>query len=289
MDSKIPGIERKRLEMPSLYYEINATLLTYAYAMANRANEFDGQSEEKLVKAADLLCRSAGVFQFLTTEILPKLDFFLENVKRTPPETNKSIVSGLAAVVIADAQLIGIQKAVLKQTVSASLLSRIAVTATEQLSTTQGLFASRRDLDEGLLAYVRDNRFYAQAVSYRYFGQDSEKRKSVGEAVVWYSSARDLLKKIKSKNMASKTSLLLKELDILYSNAKTLNDTVMFEREPPLTDLISQVPSGRILMEPKQFYIPNFAFNVSEEDGESRVGDAVHPRENSYAAQGQYY
>jgi hypothetical protein len=183
---------------------------------------------------------------------------------------------------------LAIERALLKSSVSPSLLARIAVSATEQLSTAQGLFATRKDLDEGLQVYVREDKLYAQAIAYRYMGQDAEKGKRTGEAVVWYASARDILKRIKSKGLAVRVRKHASIIDQLYASCKKLNDTVMFDTEPALEDLTARMPSGRAIVDAKEFVKPQLAFALNaDSDDEMERKEDIH--ETCYAGRGEYY
>jgi hypothetical protein len=98
-DSKIKVRQQPRIELPTIYYELAFVLLTYAYALVNRAYQATSTAEPSEVKlnqacpricecsfqAADSLCRAAGVFYYIYDTILAKLYTSLSLIKCKEP------------------------------------------------------------------------------------------------------------------------------------------------------------------------------------------------------------
>ncbi|CAL1706477.1 unnamed protein product [Somion occarium] len=122
-----------RLSLPSLPTEIAFTLLTYGFALSNLAraivaslgiyeteraiSDTDRKAkDERLHFATTLLCKAAGVFEFIAKEVLSQWDSARERALAAgmscprPPDLSREVLIGLSKMALADAQALAIRK-----------------------------------------------------------------------------------------------------------------------------------------------------------------------------------
>ncbi|KAL4251427.1 pH-response regulator protein palC [Abortiporus biennis] len=132
-----------RVSLPSLSTELAFTLLTYGFALANLAravvislgsyeteraiSDTDRKAkDDRLGFAVTLLCKAAGIFEYIAKEVLASWDTARELaiVAGTPcprpPDLTREILIGLSKMTLADAQTLAVRK----------LLSRAAYDST---------------------------------------------------------------------------------------------------------------------------------------------------------------
>jgi len=114
-------------------------------------------------------------------------------------------------------------------------MARICSAAADHLSAAQGILAScsaKRELDDGLIVYVSQDRELAQALVYRWMGQDADKAGKVGESIGCINLSLTLLKKLKGSKLPSIASRAKAEfvtVEELARNWIKYNDSVAFE------------------------------------------------------------
>ncbi|GJE92669.1 BRO1 domain-containing protein [Phanerochaete sordida] len=122
-----------RLSVPSLAAELAFTLLTYAFALSNMARavvaslgayEFErGISDaerkvkdERLGFAVTLLCKAAGIFEYIAKEVIADWDAAREKAVAAgmqcpnPPDLSREVLIGLSKTALADAQNLAVRK-----------------------------------------------------------------------------------------------------------------------------------------------------------------------------------
>lgn len=108
--------------MPGLHAELCAVLMLLGMALSNEAvgavetlgmYELDTSvdaatrraNDDRLKVAADLLCRASGLFSYVATELLPRLD-----VSARPPELSRDVAMALSRFSLAEAHRLALRK-----------------------------------------------------------------------------------------------------------------------------------------------------------------------------------
>lgn len=228
----------------TLYTYLSALALS-AGALARSQATLDGGSYElsptlspaerkardaNVGKAADALCRAAGVAEHLVPLVgewerePPSSSASAPPAKgKRPVEASRAFASALAKLLLADAQLLSIRK-LLSPTLasaphvgpplakghpSASLLAKLYLSVLELYTQAQTLLTSSssarsKGADDAqtdpptadLVKYVRSNRAFVQALARKWLGVDageSGKAERMGEAIAWLRDARATL------------------------------------------------------------------------------------------------
>ncbi|KZT71802.1 hypothetical protein DAEQUDRAFT_723894 [Daedalea quercina L-15889] len=133
-----------RLSIPTLSTEAIFTLLTYAFALSNLsrivvhslgAYERDRAisdaerkaKDEKLQFAVTLLCKAAGVFEYIGTESIQEWERERDRAVAAgltcprPPDLTREVVIGLSKMALADAQTLAIRKLLSKAAFDSAL------------------------------------------------------------------------------------------------------------------------------------------------------------------------
>ncbi|PCH36083.1 hypothetical protein WOLCODRAFT_140215 [Wolfiporia cocos MD-104 SS10] len=133
-----------RISIPTLSTELIFTLLTYASALSNLSrtivqslglyerdraiSDADRKAkDERLGFAVTLLCRAAGVFEFIGKDCLAEWERERERVVAAgmtcprPPDLSREVVIGLSKMALADAQTLAIRKLLSKAIVDSTL------------------------------------------------------------------------------------------------------------------------------------------------------------------------
>jgi hypothetical protein len=195
--------------------------------------------------------------------------------------------------------LVAVKRASRKSSASPSLMARICSAAA------QGILAAcagRRELEDDLQNYVKEDRELAQAAVYRWMGCDADKAEKTGESVGCISLTLSILRRLKGSKLdsiSSRAKLELATAEELYRNWSKYNDSVAFE---PILDsgtVQDRVPSGREVLGAKVFQTPKLKFGDLPDDGD--FNERIHglaiddPGEQSaeetrnYAGKGSYY
>ncbi|OBZ70590.1 pH-response regulator protein palC [Grifola frondosa] len=122
-----------RISLPTLSTELNFALLTYAFAISNLARavvhslgNYETEraisdterraKDERLGFAVSLLCKAAGLFEYIGKECLAEWDRERERAIAVglscprPPDLSREVVIGLSKMALADAQTLAIRK-----------------------------------------------------------------------------------------------------------------------------------------------------------------------------------
>lgn len=184
-------------------------------------------------------------------------------------------------------------------------MARICSAAADHLSAAQGILAScpaKRELDDGLIVYVSQDRELAQASIYRWMGQDADKAGKVGESIGCINLSLTLLKKLKGSKLpsiASRAKAEFATVEELARNWIKYNDSVAFEAVLDSASVLDRVPSGREVLAAKTFQTPKLKFGELVDDGDfnERIsglriedqGSQSEEESRSYAGKGSYY
>ncbi|KAI0929922.1 hypothetical protein AcV5_006760 [Taiwanofungus camphoratus] len=133
-----------RLSIPTLSTELVFTLLTYAFALSNLSRtivhslgEYEKQratseierkaKDERLGFAVTLMCKAAGVFEFIGKECLSEWERERDRATAAgltcprPPDLSREVVIGLSKMALADAQTLAIRKLLSKAAADSAL------------------------------------------------------------------------------------------------------------------------------------------------------------------------
>ncbi|GAA5851289.1 hypothetical protein JCM8547_004195 [Rhodosporidiobolus lusitaniae] len=120
---------KKRIPLPSLHYELTATLLSYALCLSNQAStlvtalgSYEISSsvsstaikvhDETINQAAETLCRASGVLMHLAEVVIPRWEAAVgaEALRLRPLEASREVATALAKMSLADANLLAIRR-----------------------------------------------------------------------------------------------------------------------------------------------------------------------------------
>ncbi|KZT10801.1 uncharacterized protein LAESUDRAFT_721186 [Laetiporus sulphureus 93-53] len=133
-----------RISIPTLSTELIFTLLTYAFALSNLARtvvhslgEYEKDraisdaerkvKDERLGFAVTLLCKAAGVFEYIAKDCLAEWERERERVLAAglncprPPDLSREVIVGLSKMALADAQTLAIRKLLSKSAFDSAL------------------------------------------------------------------------------------------------------------------------------------------------------------------------
>ena len=283
--------------------------LTLAHALTlltgtTLAQTAPSTSTNRMSQAADMLCRAAGIYNFMTINITPKLELFTASFKHPPPDISPVVLSALKHIALADAQVLALLQSSSKSSFSASLLARISISAEEHLSTAEGLLHSYSSsaITHDLIHYVKDDRLCVEALSFRFFGEDAEAQGRTGEAKSYLTASLSILKELKKSNGKAQGADLQRRVREQYDivlplerQVRDLNDRVAFQPEPPIAELRSRRPGGRDVLLMKEYVRPpvplEFTAALSNDGGidQEDAQDTVEQGDLNYAGKGHYW
>ncbi|KAK9375340.1 uncharacterized protein V1513DRAFT_29019 [Lipomyces chichibuensis] len=320
--SHVHLVENQRVQVPTIYFEISMTLLTYALSLLSLGEETYqvGQSEEKWKQATAHLLSAQAVLTYLSTHPL--------QLGSAPPlDLQPSTLTPIIKLISGSLHLLVVYKS-LPSTPStskpppASLMSRISIYGLEQFSAALSLLSAPFQND-ALQNWLQDAKSYATAVAQRYMAVERESKGDVGSAIAFCVAARAELKsgtaaeilKHSSKFLHKKPSVfgsssasssssggggkqkdgiqvniraLRSELEDLEKSYRTQNDSVTFQRIPDVKEIKRNWPSGREVVAPRSEWVPPKSL-VDWDNVEDVVEESRHGVKIGYSGQGQYY
>ncbi|KAK0543475.1 hypothetical protein OC846_006404 [Tilletia horrida] len=117
-----------RISINSIHYELLSVLLLQATSLSNTATSIVNAlppdyerirtltqaqrkvNDDKLKLAADLLCRAAGIFEYVASSFIPAWELEVGHIDPRPPETTTELAKALSKLALADAQTLAIRK-----------------------------------------------------------------------------------------------------------------------------------------------------------------------------------
>ncbi|KDE03854.1 hypothetical protein MVLG_05676 [Microbotryum lychnidis-dioicae p1A1 Lamole] len=234
----------QRVALPSYHYELASTLLCHAlclsnnsaslvaslgsYELSNTLSKTDLNRHDQVIqKAADMLCRAAGLLAHLSEVVIPRWEIAvgLDNLSKSRPvELTKEVTMGLAKLCEADANLLAIRR-LLSRSLSVahstttpgpplssthpspSLLAKLHLHVYQLYDTARSLIkapnTSSGEVSQALRTYLSQGRALALALSWKWLGVDcgeSGGRERCGDAVGWLGMSRKELEEIQSVN-----------------------------------------------------------------------------------------
>ncbi|BGP16067.1 hypothetical protein JCM10213_006797 [Rhodosporidiobolus nylandii] len=120
---------KKRVPLPSLHYELTATLLSHALCLANSASTLVASlgsyeisssvssaairiHDETINQAAETLCRASGVLMHLAEVVVPRWEAAVgrDALRQRPVEMSREVATALSKMCLADANLLAIRR-----------------------------------------------------------------------------------------------------------------------------------------------------------------------------------
>ncbi|XP_074295713.1 uncharacterized protein LOC141623508 isoform X2 [Silene latifolia] len=167
----------KYFQINSLKYELGMVLFLYGVTLHELAFEV----LEDLQKSASLLKKSAGVFNYLNTDVLPSLQDILPPEK--PPEATANVSSAMSLFCLAEAQAVAIKMAEKKQ-MSPALLAKLHYGVTQFLDEACGFLQSgSRDISEKFMDFIISCRNLHELRSRRHLAESCKELNQLGVAI----------------------------------------------------------------------------------------------------------
>ncbi|CAG8542782.1 1181_t:CDS:2 [Paraglomus occultum] len=271
--------EKPRVACKGIYYELIFVLLTYGYACSNWASSIiSRQSEQEdadfaAKQAANLLCRAAGVFAYISKQVCPKWE---NPPSSRPPDVYSDISASLSKVVLADASSIAIRKHATQRS-SSSLSGKLAIGIAGEYETANGLIKSLKDPSKvctEFKKYVVNGALFHQALGKKFLAKDASEHQANGQAVGFITEAKDIfrqLSKSKSSAISEQAAQEYAETSELCHTYTKNNNTYSFDRIPSKADLQTLTPGGRMALDLTKYTPPKPAFGPKKD--EAREGD----------------
>ncbi|XP_031387535.1 apoptosis-linked gene 2-interacting protein X 1 [Punica granatum] len=171
----------KYFQLNNIRFELGMTLFLYGAILRERACEI---SPVALVQSATLFREAAGVYLYLSQEVLPS--FHSANAGQKPPEATSSVASVMNLICLADAQAVTIRKAEEKKA-TVGLLAKLHYGVAEFLIEASGILYSGneevKDVSPRLFEYVSSFKSLHELRSKRYLAQDLQALGQVGLSI----------------------------------------------------------------------------------------------------------
>lgn len=197
----------KYYQVDNIRYELFMTLYLYGAILRERALEV---MPVDLVQSATLFREAAGIYQYLSQDVLPSLQSV--NVGQRPPEATSSFVEVMRLICLAEAQAVTIRKAEEKRA-SVGLLAKLHHGVTEFLEEAADILHSGseevKDVSSRVFEYVSCCIDLHDLRSQKYFAEDLRALGQVGVAI---GVLRQALDDIKTTNPGEQSwGLVVKE------------------------------------------------------------------------------
>ncbi|KAK9466914.1 hypothetical protein V1512DRAFT_207338 [Lipomyces arxii] len=294
---KIHVVEAKRVQMPTIYFEVSMTLLAYAVSLLALAEEvYAAGSQDRWKHCTTHLLAAQSVLLYISTHQM-------ELSSPAPIDLQPLTLAPLLNLISGSLHLLILYK---PSTTSAALLTRVAIFALDKFTAANSLAPSQL-LNTGLDHWLRDAKTLTTGLVQKYMAIDREAKHEVGSAIALCASARaDLKPNLKTKLLAKPSMLSLdkdkeddatglqttikglrRELEELEANYKAQNDRVMFQKIPDAKDVKRNWPSGREVVTLRGEWIPPKP--IAGFDGTDDGVSAAPETSRTYSGQGQYY
>ncbi|KAL9225780.1 hypothetical protein vseg_001667 [Gypsophila vaccaria] len=167
----------KHFQINSLRYELGMVLFLYGLSLRELAFEVI----EDLQRSASLLKKTAGVFNYLSTEVLPSLQHILPPEK--PPEVTTDVSSAMSLLCLAEAQAVTIKMAE-KKKMSAALLAKLHYGVSQFLDEASiFLPAGSREISAKFKEFINSCRKLHEMRSHKHLAESYMELKQAGVAI----------------------------------------------------------------------------------------------------------
>ncbi|PWN46252.1 hypothetical protein IE81DRAFT_319132 [Ceraceosorus guamensis] len=116
-----------RVTLPGLHYELCSVLLLSGTALSNLAASYVASlgdyerdrlltteqrkaKDERLRIAADLLCKAAGIFEYLGEDLIPQWETVAGKIDGRPPDVTREVTLAMSKLAMADAESLAVRK-----------------------------------------------------------------------------------------------------------------------------------------------------------------------------------
>ncbi|KAJ7366650.1 BRO1 domain-containing protein [Mycena albidolilacea] len=300
-----------RLSLPSLDADYAYSLLTYAFALSNLArakisslgtyehdraiSDADRKAKDsQLTVAADLLCRTSGIFSYISETVLgdwESTSSVASSAFTKPPDLSREVNSALAKSSLADAQTLAIRKLLSKAAYdsnvtpgpplpkshpSPALISKLHLECASLYSSARTLAKTPSSAGKGkpkgtsvdgevsadLRRYLHDETVFHDALARKWLGVDAGENGGTdrgGDAVGFLIWAKKELEELKGRKK-DRVSDELETVNVFLKHYKKVNDSLHFQPVPTQADLQSRIPTGRLALSAKTYVPPQPAF-----------------------------
>ncbi|KAI9276027.1 BRO1 domain-containing protein [Sporodiniella umbellata] len=285
------GSNAPRVTCKDIHYELIFVLMTYAYACALQSSYLLKENNSALYnKAAETLSTAASVFHFVANNAIPNWKGAPEN---RPIETIREFSLALSKMTLADTQAIAINKALLSNNTSKSLIAKLHMGVADQYQMAYGLITSIKGthdpVSSDLIKYLADGISFYKTMAKKYLAMHANDSQRMGEAVGFAKECKADLRLLQhsglSKKHLKKSAFALRavreeeSINELLSKYTLINDTVSYAPVPSKQDLQQLIPGGRGVLELKPYILPNPPFGPTSE-GKADI---------SYLLEGRYF
>ncbi|KAJ1920295.1 hypothetical protein H4219_001408 [Mycoemilia scoparia] len=203
---------------------------------------------------------AAGIFQYISDDVLPYLGDFNSNILDLTPD----IQNMLKRLVLADATRLSVRKGIRSGKVEAMVLARLLLHVHEEYKNANRLLHSLpktdlRFVSNDIRRYIKDSQqaVYAQALVYLAMAYSKERK--FGLAVGFIMEARQFLVKTIEKDQSVYQPMARLLLDNVVNDMVKLyirnNDLIGLDQVPNRSELQTYIPTSRSIMEPVT-YVP---------------------------------
>ncbi|KAK4785781.1 hypothetical protein SAY86_002470 [Trapa natans] len=232
----------KYYQVGNIRFELGMILFLYGATLRARAYEI---STEALVQSTTLFRDAAGVYLYLSQEVLPSLQSI--DAGKKPPESMSSVASVMSLICLAEAQVVAIKKAE-ERKATVGLLAKLHHGVTEFLSEATSILYSGsgevRDVSPRLFGYISSFKCLHELRSQRYLAKSLQ---ATGQAGVSIGILHEALNRAKEINPGEESWRLIikEEIDIVSESLEKLereNEFVWHEKIPSVDEL--PLPQG---------------------------------------------
>ncbi|XP_021754535.1 uncharacterized protein LOC110719859 [Chenopodium quinoa] len=168
----------KFFQINSLKYELGMVLFLYGLTIRERAFEV---FSEDMQQSASLLRKAAGIYKYLSAEVLPLLQSILPPEK--PPETTTNVSSAMNNICLAEAQAIAIRIAE-KQGLSNGALAKLHYGVTQLLDEASSVLQSEpKDVSRKFIEFIYTCSTLHELKSYRRLAESYKQSEQMGVAI----------------------------------------------------------------------------------------------------------
>ncbi|KAK9479955.1 hypothetical protein V1514DRAFT_318565 [Lipomyces japonicus] len=325
--SQLHVVEPQRVELPTIYFEVFMSVLTYALSLLTLAEEVyqTSSAEDKWKQATTHLLLAQSILVYLSTHSL-------QLNAPVPLDLQASTFTPIINLISGSLHLLVIYKSLSSSTssssnnnnnnnnnkpLSAGLMARISIFAQEKFGTALSLLPSNLQ-NHSIETWIQDANRYSTALAAKYLAIERNGRDEVGRAIALCVGARNAISSISvfkkskelllkkstsnpftssaSKNPYSNSFIFLKdrivqldkEIEELEKQYRTQNDRISFQAIADVKDVMRSWPSGREVVAAKSEWEPSKRLIEWDNYSDNSVQQGSKSQ-ISYSGQGSYY
>ncbi|KAK4763753.1 hypothetical protein SAY87_013191 [Trapa incisa] len=232
----------KYYQVGNIRFELGMILFLYGATLRDRACEI---STEALVQSATLFREAAGVYLYLSEEVLPSLQSI--DAGKRPPESTSSVASVMSLICLAEAQVVTIRRAE-ERKAAVGLLAKLHHGVSDFLSEAARILYSGsgevKDVSTRLFGYISSLKCVHELRSQRYLAKDLQASGQVGVSIGILREALNHAREINPGEVTWRLAIK-EEMDAVSELLEKLereNEFVWHEKVPSVDQL--PLPQG---------------------------------------------